>query len=189
VRLTRCDDVKEYVAAVEGRISALARVHTVLSLSSWQGAEIGQLIEEELSPYSSSEQIEIQGPKLQLHPSTAQTLALAIHELITNSVKYGALSVRAGLLDVRWKILDGNLELSWDERGGPPVIKPTTRGFGTRSVIASVGSQLGGRAEFDWRVEGLLCRLWVPLERISISPQPQARERHSQTLTAAGAVR
>jgi two-component sensor histidine kinase/CheY-like chemotaxis protein len=189
VRLTRCDDVKEYVAAVEGRISALARVHTVLSLSSWQGAEIGQLIEEELSPYSSSEQIEIQGPKLQLHPSTAQTLALAIHELITNSVKYGALSVRAGLLDVRWEILDGNLELSWDERGGPPVIKPTTRGFGTRSVIASVGSQLGGRAEFDWRVEGLLCRLWVPLDRISISPQPQARERHSQTLTAAGAVR
>jgi len=70
VRLTRCDDVKDYVAAVEGRISALARVHTVLSLSSWQGAEIGQLIEEELSPYSSSEQIEIQGPKLQLHPST-----------------------------------------------------------------------------------------------------------------------
>jgi two-component sensor histidine kinase/CheY-like chemotaxis protein len=188
VRLTRCDDVKDYVAAVEGRISALARVHTVLSLSSWQGAEIGQLIEEELSPYSSSEQIEIQGPQLQLYPSTAQTLALAIHELITNSVKYGALSVRAGLLDIRWQILDGNLELSWDERGGPPVIKPTTRGFGTRSVIASVGSQLGGRAEFDWRVEGLLCRLWVPLDRISIS-QPQARERHSHTLTAAGAVR
>jgi two-component sensor histidine kinase len=175
VRLTRCDDVKDYVAAVEGRISALARVHTVLSLSSWQGAEIGQLIEEELSPYSSSKQIEIQGPQL------------AVHELITNSVKYGALSVRTGLLDIRWEILDGNLELSWDERGGPPVIKPTTRGFGTRSVIASVGSQLGGRADFDWRAEGLLCRLWVPLDRLSIA-QSQGRERHKQTLTAARVV-
>jgi len=179
VRLTRCDDVKDYVAAVEGRISALARVHTVLSLSSWQGAEIGQLIEEELSPYSSSKQIEILGPKIQLHPATAQTLALAIHELITNSAKYGALSVRAGRLGVRWEILDGNLGLSWDEQGGPPVTKPTTRGFGTRSVIASVGSQLGGRAEFDWRVEGLLCQLWVPLDRISVA-QSQARERHNQ---------
>jgi two-component sensor histidine kinase/CheY-like chemotaxis protein len=187
VRLTRCDDVKDYVAAVEGRISALARVHTVLSLSSWQGAEIGQLIEEELSPYSSSKQIEIQGPQLQLHPATAQTMALAVHELITNSVKYGALSVRTGLLDIRWEILDGNLELSWDERGGPPVIKPTTRGFGTRSVIASVGSQLGGRADFDWRAEGLLCRLWVPLDRLSIA-QSQGRERHKQTLTAARVV-
>jgi two-component sensor histidine kinase len=163
-------------------------VHTILSLSSWQGAEIGQLVNEELSPYSNGKQIEIQGPKIQLHPATAQTLALAIHELITNSAKYGALSVRSGRLDVRWDIRDGNLDLSWNEQGGPPVTKPTTRGFGTRSVIASVNSQLGGRAEFDWRVEGLLCRLCVPLDRVSIT-QSQARERHSQALTAAGAVR
>jgi two-component sensor histidine kinase len=185
VRLTRCDDVKDYVAAVEGRISALARVHTVLSLSSWEGAEIGQLINEELSPYSNSKQIAIQGPKTQLHPATAQTLALAIHELITNSAKYGALSVRAGRLDIRWEIGDGTLDLSWDERGGPPVTKPTTRGFGTRSVIASVSSQLGGRAEFDWRVEGLLCRLSVPFDRVS-APQSRPRERHSEAVTATG---
>jgi len=188
VRLTRCDDVKDYVAAVEGRISALARVHTILSLSSWQGAEIGQLVNEELSPYSNGKQIEIQGPKIQLHPATAQTLALAIHELITNSAKYGALSVRAGRLDVRWETRDGNLELSWDEQGGPPVTKPTTRGFGTRSVIASVSSQLGGHAEFNWRLEGLLCRLSAPLDRVS-TLQPKPRERHSQTVTATGTVR
>jgi PAS domain S-box-containing protein len=165
VRLTRRDDVKDYIKAVEGRISALARVHTILSLSSWEGAEIGQLIDEESSPYSSSRQIAIGGPKIQLQPATAQTLALAIHELITNSVKYGALSTRAGRLDIRWEVLDSMLELSWEERDGPPVTEPTTRGFGTRSVIASIGSQLGGRADFDWRTEGLLCRLSVPLEQ------------------------
>jgi PAS domain S-box-containing protein len=165
VRLTRRDDVKDYIKAVEGRISALARVHTILSLSSWEGAEIGQLIDEESSPYSGSKQIEIGGPKIQLQPATAQTLALAIHELITNSVKYGSLSTGAGRLAIRWEILDSMLELSWEERDGPPVTEPTTRGFGTRSVIASIGSQLGGRADFDWRTEGLLCRLSVPLEQ------------------------
>jgi len=167
VRLTRRDDVKDYIKAVEGRISALARVHTILSLSSWEGAEIGQLIDEESSPYSSSKQIEIRGPKIQLQPATAQTLALAIHELITNSVKYGALSTDTGHLDIRWDVLNSALELCWEERDGPPVTEPTTRGFGTRSVIASIGSQLGGRADFDWRTEGLLCRLTVPLEQAS----------------------
>src|SRR6202007_3161558 len=84
VRLTRAGDVKTYVQAVEGRINALARVHTILSLSSWQGAEIKKLIDEELAPYCSGDQIELQGPELQLQPATAQTLALVLHELITN---------------------------------------------------------------------------------------------------------
>ena len=87
VRLTRARDVNAYVQAVEGRITALARVHTVLSLSSWQGAEIGKLVDEELAPYSTGAQIEFHGPELQLQPATAQTLALALHELVTNSAK------------------------------------------------------------------------------------------------------
>jgi PAS domain S-box-containing protein len=182
VRLTRRDDVTDYIKAVEGRISALARVHTVLSLSNWEGAEIGKLIDEESSPYSSSKQIEIGGPKVQLQPATAQTLALAIHELITNSVKYGALSTDTGRLDIRWEVLDSMLELTWEEHDGPPVTEPTKRGFGTRSVIASIGSQLGGRADFDWRTEGLLCRLSVPLE------QEAAQGNQDQLLAAAGHV-
>jgi len=186
VRLTRRDDVKDYIKAVEGRISALARVHTILSLSSWEGAEIGQLIDEESSPYSSSKQIEIRGPKIQLQPATAQTLALAIHELITNSVKYGALSTDTGHLDIRWDVLDSMLELCWEERDGPPVTEPTTRGFGTRSVIASIGSQLGGRADFDWRTEGLLCRLSVPLDQ---APARQLNDDGDELPAAAGQLR
>jgi PAS domain S-box-containing protein len=174
VRLTRGDDVKDYVRAVEGRINALARVHTILSLSSWQGAEIGKLIDEEIAPYSTGEQIELLGPEIQLQPATAQTLALALHELVTNSAKYGALSVLAGRLKILWKVQPDGLQLSWEERDGPTVEKPVSRGFGTRSVIASIESQLGGRAEFDWRSEGLICRLSVPLAKI-VSSRDVAR--------------
>src|SRR5207237_7044906 len=121
VRLTRGDNVKTYVQSVEGRINALARVHTVLSLSSWQGAEIGKLIDEELAPYSTGDQISLSGPVAQLQPATAQTVALALHELVTNSAKYGALSALSGRLSVSWEDQAGLLKIIWAETGGPPV--------------------------------------------------------------------
>ena len=163
VRLTRAEDVSAYVQAVEGRITALARVHTVLSLSSWQGAEIRRLVAEELAPYSEAGQIKFHGSEVQLQPATAQTLALALHELVTNSAKYGSLSALSGRLAISWEMQNDLLVLAWVETGGPVVSKPTSRGFGTRSVIASIESQLGGKADFDWRPEGLVCRLTVPL--------------------------
>ncbi|WP_431201872.1 sensor histidine kinase [Bradyrhizobium betae] len=170
VRLTRADEVKAYVNAVEGRINALARVHTILSLSSWQGAELSRLIEEEVAPYSLGGQIKLAGPEVQLLPATAQTLALALHELFTNSAKYGALSARSGRLAIDWQVEDDHLTLTWDETGGPLVGPPKSRGFGTRSLLASVESQLGGQAEFNWRPEGLLCRLAVPLTPKGAAP-------------------
>ena len=179
VRLTRGDTVKSYVQSVEGRINALARVHTVLSLSSWQGAEIRRLVDEEFAPYAVGNQIALSGPEVQLRPATAQTLALALHELVTNSAKYGALSTLSGRLSVSWEDDDGQLRLVWREEGGPPVQEPASRGFGTRSVIASIESQLGGRADFDWRSEGLLCLLLVPL-----TPQPATAERAAARETA-----
>jgi len=188
VRLTRAGSLKDYIRAVEGRISALARAHTVLALSSWEGAEIGRLLDEEISPYSTGEQIELDGPELQLEPATAQTLALAVHELITNSAKYGALSAHSGRLRIRWEVHSGLLQFVWEEHDGPQVKRPTSRGFGTRSVIASIESQLGGRAEFDWRAQGLVCQLSVPLEKqvtaqkASLHPNFETRAR-SELLT------
>jgi PAS domain S-box-containing protein len=172
VRLTRGENVKSYIRSVEGRITALARVHTVLSLSSWQGAEIGKLIDEELAPYSTGEQIELRGAEVQLQPATAQTVALALHELVTNSAKYGALSTQTGRLSISWKLESGVLCIVWTETGGPAVEIPASRGFGTRSVIASIESQLGGKAEFDWRPEGLVCRLSVPPRQTASDPVP-----------------
>jgi PAS domain S-box-containing protein len=182
VRLTRGETVKAYIQAVEGRISALARVHTILSLSSWQGAEIGKLVDEELAPYATGDQIAFGGLDIQLQPATAQTLALALHELVTNSAKYGALSTLSGRLSLKWDLNGDVLQMVWEERDGPVVEKPASRGFGTRSVIASIESQLGGQAEFDWRSEGLICRLSVPLK-----PSMASRALASQkSLAAAG---
>jgi PAS domain S-box-containing protein len=163
VRLTRADNVKTYVDAVEGRINALARVHTILSLSSWQGAEISKLVDEEIAAYSMSGQIRLAGSEVQLQPATAQTLALALHELVTNSAKYGALSTLSGQLSIEWEVENDVLVLTWEESGGPLVRAPTSRGFGTRSLMTSVESQLGGQALFDWRAEGLICKLVIPL--------------------------
>jgi PAS domain S-box-containing protein len=171
VRLTRAGDVKAYVQAVEGRINALARVHTILSLSSWQGAEIKKLIVEELAPYSVGGQIKVCGSEVQLQPTTAQTLALALHELVTNSAKYGALSTVSGQLSIIWQVEADDLVLSWEESGGPVVRKPESRGFGTKSLITSIESQLGGQASFDWRSEGLVCRLSVPLTPKAGTPE------------------
>ena len=172
VRLTRGENVKAYVHAVEGRITALARVHTILALSSWQGAETRKLIDEELAPYCVGDQVWFDGPEVQLQPATAQTLTLALHELVTNSAKYGALSTLSGRLSIIWKVQADRLVLEWKEMDGPLIQKPISRGFGTRSVIASIESQLGGQAEFDWRLEGLICRLLVPLNTPTTEPNP-----------------
>ncbi len=175
VRLTRGDSIEAYVKAVEGRINALGRVHTILSLSKWQGAEMQKLLDEELAPYSMAGQIELSGSEAQLQPATAQTLALALHELVTNSAKYGALSASTGRVLIRWEVRPGILVVTWEETGGPRVERPTVRGFGTRSVIASVESQLGGEAIFDWRSEGLICRLSVPFDRKVFSLNGEGR--------------
>jgi PAS domain S-box-containing protein len=186
VRLTRGESVKAYMQAVEGRIGALARVHTLLSLSSWQGAEISKLVDEELTPYLVNDQIVFNGPNVQLLPATAQTIAMALHELVTNSAKYGALSAPDGRLAVQWNLEADTLNLIWEERDGPAVAAPVSRGFGTRSVIASIESQLGGHAEFDWHPEGLICRLAVPLKHAGAS---QRQPNYRQNLHVAGGER
>ena len=165
IRLTRAGSVAAYTAAVEGRIQALSRAHTVLAQSRWQGADLGGLVEEEVAPFRTGDisQISLQGPRLLLQPTPAQTLALALHELATNAAKYGALSRGNGTVKLSWAVEAGTLVISWDEAGGPPASKPASQGFGTRLILASVEGQLGGKALFDWRSEGLKCTLSVPL--------------------------
>lgn len=168
VRLTRTNSVDDYVAAVEGRIKALSRAHTVLSLSRWQGADFGGLVDEEFAPYRDgvADRVAAAGPQILLQPATAQSLALALHELVTNAAKYGALSAMSGRLKLTWELGADGLELHWGEDGGPPVKQPTSPGFGTRIIVASIEKQLGGRVKFDWRAKGLRCTLSVPRDKI-----------------------
>src|SRR5262245_688777 len=164
VRLTRADDIRPYIAAVDGRIGALSRAHTLLAQSRWQGADLGRLVDEELAPYRADapERIAAAGPDISLEPRTAQTLALALHELSTNAAKYGALSVLSGRVRLTWELQPDRLVLHWVETGGPPTQPPASPGFGIRVIGASVERQLEGEARFDWRAEGLHCSLSVP---------------------------
>ncbi len=164
VRLTRADTIKSYIAAVEGRIGALSRAHTLLAQSRWQGADLARLADEELAPYrtSEAEKIVVRGPDLSLEPRAAQTLALALHELSTNAAKYGALSVMSGRVTLNWELQPDSLVLRWAETDGPPASAPASPGFGIRVISASVERQLEGEAVFDWRPEGLHCTLSVP---------------------------
>jgi PAS domain S-box-containing protein len=164
VSLTRADNVKQFVAAVQGRIQALARAHSLLSESRWRGADIVELIQEELAPYRTPnfDRVRISGTNLSLEPSSAQALALAIHELATNAAKYGALSSPTGGIQVVWELKGAEIELRWIERGGPPPEQTEPGGFGLRVIKASVESQLGGIVEFDWRHDGLRCAISIP---------------------------
>ena len=163
VRLTRAQKVDDYVAAVEGRIKALARAHALLSESRWHGADIGALVEEELAPYrGEGERITIGGPNVSLLPHMAQGLALALHELATNAAKHGALSSMAGKVSMIWQQQPELLVLQWIERGGPRIVPPSARSFGLKVIRASIEQQLGGKAMFEWHPTGLQCTLSIP---------------------------
>ncbi len=189
VRLTRADSMPTYVAAVEGRITALSRAHTVLSHSRWQGADLTGLVEEELAPYRSDrgDRIEAAGPSVSLQPASAQTLTLALHELATNAVKYGALSSMSGRLKVSWELKPSTLVLHWEESGGPRVRKPAKLGFGTRIIVASVEGQLGGQAKFQWVDGGLHCILTIPRGEKIGQPSLAMRETAADDRAAAAA--
>jgi PAS domain S-box-containing protein len=162
IRLTRAKSVEEYVQAIEGRIKALARAHTLLSDSRWRGADLATLVGEELAPYRASDKIQYNGPDISLQPATAQGLALALHELATNAAKHGALSSPAGKVSLEWALDSDALILRWSEEDGPRIFEPSSRSFGLKVIVASIEQQLGGKAAFDWNPEGLRCAFAIP---------------------------
>lgn len=162
IHLTQADTPELLKQAIEGRIQALANVHALFVKSRWAGAELRSLVMQEILPYSerNEKRIKVDGPPLFLETSTAQTMAVAVHELTTNAAKYGALSVPKGRVEIAWTHKPGKpLVLRWSETGGPPVKPPTRKGFGTRVMEAMVQSQLSGKIRFNWRSEGLVCEI------------------------------
>jgi len=169
IRLTRAKTVDDYVQAIEGRIKALARAHTLLSDSRWHGADLATLVTEELAPYRGGDKITIRGPDISLQPATAQGLALAVHELATNAAKHGALSSPSGKITLDWQLHSDALALNWAETGGPVIGSPSSRSFGLKVIIASIEQQLGGKAAFDWNPKGLRCAFSIPRSELTKS--------------------
>jgi PAS domain S-box-containing protein len=161
VHLSRADTTEGLKEAIEGRIRALANVHSLFVETRWIGAELSTVAAQELAPYTATgeRRVRIEGPPVLLETNAAQAIAITLHELATNAAKYGALSVAKGEVHLRWTHeADGRLILHWTERDGPPVQPPTRRGFGGR-IIEQVIVQLKGKVGLDWRSEGLVCEI------------------------------
>jgi PAS domain S-box-containing protein len=161
VNLSQSDTVQGLKHAIEGRIQALANVHSLFVETRWIGAELSTIAKQELAPYVANDEtrVKIEGPQVLLEPDAAQTMAVALHELATNAAKYGALSTAKGRIEIKWSHeADGWLILRWAEMAGPAVQTPTRQGFGGR-VIDRMINQLKGKALFDWRPEGLVCEI------------------------------
>ena len=163
VQLTRASDPVELKEAILGRIQALARAHSLLANSRWDGAQLGDLVREELAPYldGAGARVTAEGPLILLRPAAAQSVAMVLHELATNAAKYGALSRQAGRLNIAWR-RDGEwLELAWIEQGGPSVEPPETSGFGSRIMRATIERQLHGKLDQQWPKDGLRCTIRI----------------------------
>ena len=146
----------------ESRLLGLAEVHDVLTRESWHGADLQEVAERAMRPFAgASRRVGVSGPQVWLAPGAALTLALVFHELATNAVKYGALSVDGGRVSLTWALDSSEeaLTLAWTERGGPPVARPTRKGFGSRLIERGFRGELNGSARMTYEPAGLVCTM------------------------------
>lgn len=164
VGLTKADTMEEFAEAIRGRIEALGRAHSLLSQSQWRGAPLDRVIRDELRPYAKDDQLHMSGPKATCRADCVQSLSLLFHELATNAVKYGALGRESGQVTIEWQRDGPSMLVIWKERGGPPVVAPRRKGFGTRLFNQVGGRQLNAKLEFDWDPKGLRVRMKLPVD-------------------------
>ncbi len=165
-------DVK---ATVVGRYQALAGAMAILTDNEWRGADLHRILRAEMLPFTG--RYEALGPDVTLRPRAAQTITLLLHELTTNSAKYGALSAPGGSVKLTWSIEEvgsaPSFRLIWSEAGGPPVTPPTRSGFGTQIITRVTPQDLAGRAAVEYRAEGVVYTLTAPLSEITDEAAPR----------------
>jgi PAS domain S-box-containing protein len=163
-------DLKDFMPRFEARLLALARAHDLLTQRHWENAPLGALANEILAPISVAApgRVTIDGPSIDLSPRAALSLTMALGELATNAVKYGAQSAGDGKLSVLWQLReepqgDQTLVLEWQERDGPKVQPPTRRGFGVRLMQRCIEMDLAGVFDLAFEADGVRCRMAIPL--------------------------
>jgi two-component sensor histidine kinase len=149
----------------------MAAAHSLLSQSRWQGVGLADLVRDQLAPYATDANARIKGPNIVLTAAATQSVAMVLHELVTNAAKYGALSAPDGQVSVSWERLsrDGEppkLTITWREMGGPPTAAPLEAGFGTNLMRDLIPHELGGTVDLSFAAEGLCCKIEVPVERL-----------------------
>jgi two-component sensor histidine kinase len=149
--------------AFEGRLVALSMAHNLLTQANWENASLHQLVADSLQTAASqSSRIIKNGPNVLLPPRQALAIALALHELFTNAVKYGALSNDTGVIELTWTIRQNgsrHVDMEWRERGGPPVEKPARRGFGSVLLERTLAMDLNGDVKTEFGPQGLVCNI------------------------------
>ena len=172
------ESVAAFVEGLDNRIHSMAKAHSLLTQSRWEGVSVDGMLREELAAYGpASGIVSLDGDVVVLQPKSALALSLALHELATNSSKYGAFSVATGSVAVKWQVRDdGGLSLSWTESGGPPVVPPKRRGFGTSLIERSLALETGGSATIDYRPGGVVCDIALPRSSlVEMSFKPLAK--------------
>jgi light-regulated signal transduction histidine kinase (bacteriophytochrome)/CheY-like chemotaxis protein len=162
-------DARATIALLEGRIESLARAHDQITQDNWSPAPLARLIETEAAAYlaGKADHLRIEGEAVLLHPQAFSTVALVLHELMTNSAKYGALSDN-GTVAVKWHLdEEGSLLIEWRERGGPAVQPPKRQGFGTTIIQRSIPYDLGGNAEVRYPLTGVEADFCIPSRHIA----------------------
>ena len=170
VRLSRADTVQNYTTLIQGRVAALARAHTLLSESRWQGVRLDRLIAEQMAPFRKrgNDRVIVLGADVALAPHAAQPVAMILHELSENAVKHGALSLPAGGVAIEWLVeADQQLVITWTEFGGPAVPLAPPCGFGISVIDRTVRDQLDGTVDFTWRPDGMVCRISLPAQQLA----------------------
>jgi PAS domain S-box-containing protein len=162
---------------LEARILALAAAHDVLTRDGWAGANINEVVAGVLAPHGGrdSARFRVSGPPLRLAPRVAVAISMALHEMTTNALKYGALSVLDGYVEIHWKVDPGpapRFHLAWTERGGPPVAPPIRQGFGMRLIERGLAHDLGGTTRIEFAPEGVACKADAPLASV-VAPEGQ----------------
>ncbi|CDZ72030.1 Putative two-component sensor histidine kinase with PAS/PAC domains [Neorhizobium galegae bv. orientalis] len=159
---------------LERRLMALAAAHDVLTRENWEGVNIDDVVTGALAPFGEGGgyRFAVSGPPIRLLPRAALALAMGLHELTTNALKYGALSTLNGQVAINWQIVEGAeplLRLTWTESGGPPVVAPSRRGFGVRLIERSLAQDLGGKASviFD-QPAGIIGTMEAPLAGVAV---------------------
>jgi two-component sensor histidine kinase len=159
--------IDAFLDQFSARVQALARSHDLLVEEGWHGASLEELARSQLAHYAdpADAQITIRGPPVLLRPEAAQSLGLALHELVTNAGRFGALSVPQGKVSITWDWLPGSnpgIEIKWVESGGPAVGARGHRGFGSLVIERNLANALGGAVELDFTAEGVRCRITIP---------------------------
>lgn len=174
--------IEDFTAAVDGRIHALAQAHDQLTETDWSPVALHRLLEIELGAYvtGNEDRVALTGTPVMLAPEAFSTIALVLHELVTNSVKYGALSVPEGriTLDVA-RQSDGMTRLDWRETGGPTVQAPERRGFGTTIIEKSIPFELKGTATLDFAESGLHAEFLLPDRYVKDAPRTDPEPSHA----------